>query len=359
MLELAEREKSILIGKTKEELSQWVQELGLPAFRGKQLAQWIYQRSVTEFSAMTDLPKAVREQLEAAAEISRTEIASELHSTDGVEKLLLKLHDDQIIETVMLPYEDRVSCCISTQVGCPMGCSFCATGQGGYTRNLTAGEMVEQVLIHQRLSQRRISHVVYMGMGEPLLNYENVIKSVHLLNDELGIGMRHVAISTVGIVPKIKELAKLRLQLTLAISLHAADDELRERIMRVSKKWSIADLMAACKEYIKFTGRKVTFEYLMLSEINDTEEQAKKLAKLVRGIQSVVNLIPFNYVDNELGYKRPSNDRIKAFRGYLENLGVNVTQRLERGQNIAGACGQLKGQHMAQKNDKTTSVSQK
>lgn len=295
---------------------------------------------------MTDLPICLRKELESKTVINSVRKVASQESKDGVIKLLVESGgDNHRFECVLLPYENRVSCCLSTQVGCAMGCAFCATGLGGYDRNLTAGEIVGQYLLLQKLSSRRISHVVYMGMGEPLHNYDAVLKSLHLFHEEIGLSYRHITLSTVGLVPQILRLAKERLPIHLAISLHSPFDSVRARIMPVAKRWSVRELLQACKEYVSITKRKITFEYLLMERINDTGEQAEALSELVRGIPCFVNLIPFNYVETESGFRRPSPERIKRFRMVLERRGVAVTQRVERGQDISAACGQLKGEH--------------
>ena len=294
---------------------------------------------------MNDLPKAFREQLTANYVVSPLQVADHKRSTDEVDKLLVHNGDGQVYECVLLPYRDRVSCCISSQVGCPMGCTFCATGLGGFDRNLTAAEIVGQYLLLQSISPKRISHVVFMGMGEPLLNYETVLKSLKILHDEVGLSYRHLTVSTVGLVPQIKELAKLKLPIHLALSLHSPFDDVRSSLMPVNNKWSVMETVSAMKQYQRATGRKVTIEYLLINEINDTPEQAEALAQLMAKTPSVINLIPFNYVDTERGFKRPSKERVRAFRNILERKNINVTERMERGHDIAAACGQLAGQH--------------
>lgn len=226
-----------------------------------------------------------------------------------------------------------------------MGCKFCATGLGGFDRNLTAGEIVGQYLLLQRLTEKRISHVVFMGMGEPLLNLKTVVKALKLLHDEVGLSYRHLTVSTVGIVPQIYELAKEKLPIHLALSLHSPLDEVRNNLMPVNHKWPVKEVVQAMKDYMRATGRKITIEYLLINELTDTPEQAVELARIIKGTPNVVNLIPFNWVDTGEGYSRPSNERVRAFRGILESKGVNVTQRVERGHEIAAACGQLAGMH--------------
>jgi len=337
--------KPSLVGMTRGELKEALASRSDASLRSKQLALHLYQRAADDFAQMADLPQALRDELAQTYNVQPLEVAAHKHSTDGVDKVLVHNGDHQVYECVLLPYKDRVSCCISSQVGCPMGCKFCATGLGGFDRNLTAGEIVGQYLLLQRLSERRVSHVVFMGMGEPLLNLKNVLTSLRLLHDEVGLSYRHLTISTVGLVPQIYELAKEKLPIHLALSLHSPLDEVRNRLMPVNHKWPVAEVMTAMKEYYRATGRKITIEYLLIKELTDTPEQAHELARLVKGTPSVVNLIPFNWVDTGEGFARPEAERVRAFRGILANKGVNVTQRVERGHDIAAACGQLAGQH--------------
>lgn len=336
----------VLVGCSTAQLRAWVSEhLGEPPYRGTQLAKWIYQKAATEFEQMTDLPAALRARLSEVALVSPNRISLTQRSQDGTVKCLLRLADENEVECVLLPYEDRVSVCLSTQVGCAMGCRFCATAQGGYTRNLTAGEIVDQLLHLQRLSERRISHVVLMGMGEPLLNLENVVAALRLVHEEVGISYRRITVSTVGIVPKIEALAAYDLPITLAISLHAPDDETRARIVPVNRKWGVDALIQAARDYFERTKRRVTFEYLLLREVNDTPWHAEQLAKRLWGVPCLVNLIPFNYVPTPEGFQRPEAARVRRFRAVLEAAGIEVTQRVERGHDIDAACGQLRGRH--------------
>ncbi len=358
------------------ELESLAQSLGAPAFRGRQIARWVYRRSARDIEEMSDLPKEFRAKLSESAVLYRAKILQESKSSDGTTKYLLEMADELTIESVFLPYEDRTSLCVSTQVGCAVGCAFCATGSprpleattgpsgmeldyiprhsegdgvqlhpqrsgGSFERDLSAGEIVDEVLTLQERGSRRITHVVYMGMGEPLLNYENVVKSVHLLNDEVGIGMRHITISTVGITPRIERLATENLQVTLAVSLHAPSDELRRKLIPISQKYPLKGLMAACRKYAESTGRRVTFEYLLIRDLNDQVQHAREVVGLLKGAVANVNLIPYNAVEG-LGMKRPSPATVRAFRETLEQEGVTVTQRMERGHSISAACGQLK-----------------
>ena len=330
-----------LFGLDSAELSQYFKKLGHSSFRGKQAADWLYKKSVRDIAQMTNIPAVVREQLAGDAVITRSEIIKESRAKDGTTKFLLKLADGETIESVLLPYSERTSVCVSTQVGCAAGCLFCATAECGFVRNLTAGEIVDQVLTLQERGGARVTHVVFMGMGEPLLNFDNLLKAIHLLNKEVGIGMRHITVSTVGITPVIQKLKELDLQITLAVSLHAPDDDLRHKIVPLSTKFILNELIAECKEYANSTKRRITFEYLMLAGVNDSVEQALALAKLLRGIMCHVNLIPYNEVAGK-EYRKPSKETITGFRQTLEEEGVEVTQRMERGQSVSAACGQLR-----------------
>lgn len=340
-----ETRKTPLIGLDRAELAELFADRKDAKMRAKQLAHHIYARAETDFDAMLDLPQEFREFLKANFRISPLEVATHRTSTDEVEKLLVHNGDNQVYECVLLPYKDRVSCCISSQVGCPMGCTFCATGLGGFDRNLTVGEIVGQYLLLQSISERRVSHVVFMGMGEPLLNLKSIRKVLRLMHDEIGLSYRHLTISTVGLVPQIYELAKDNLPIHLALSLHSPLDEVRDRLMPVNHKWPVKEVVQAMKDYQNTTGRKVTFEYLLIKEVNDTPEQAKALIPLLKGMPNVINLIPFNWVDTGQGFARPERERVRAFRRILEQAGLNVTERVERGHDIAAACGQLAGQH--------------
>lgn len=330
-----------LVGMSADELAAFAEELGQPAFRGRQIAAWLYRKGVVSVAEMTDLPAAFRSQLEEVAVIHRPRVLAVAKSHDGTAKFLLELEDGQSIEAVLLPYDERVSVCVSTQVGCAAGCMFCATAMGGLVRNLSAGEIVNEVLTLQKESPRRVSHVVYMGMGEPLLNYDNVLKSVRLLNQEVGVAMRHITISTVGIPQRIRRLAEEKLQLTLAVSLHAPNDMVRRRIIPLADRYPITDLMTACRYYADTTHRRITFEYLLIRDVNDSISLAYELVALLKGMLCNVNLIPYNAVEG-LALSRPTRSRVEAFRSVLEKGGITVTQRVERGHAISAACGQLR-----------------
>jgi len=345
--------KTSLLGLDTLELRALMQEAGEPAYRGGQLADWIYRHGARTCDEMSSLPATLRNRLAAKYEVGRSTVAAGQQGRDGTFKLLLKMQDGAAAETVGLPYADRFSCCLSTQVGCPIGCRFCASGQGGFVRNLGPGEIAEQVLTVNeavksgalQISSRSqaVDRVVIMGMGEPLLNYESVVKAVQLLNNEMGIGIRHIAISTVGIVPAILKLAKEQPQVTLAVSLHAPTDALRRSLIPGVTRWSIAEILAACREHVRSTGRRVTFEYCLLGGVNDGTGQAGELARIIKGLNCHVNLIRYNPVPG-LPFRAPAQAAISAFRTILEQAGIQVTQRLQRGADISAACGQLRRQ---------------
>ncbi len=338
---------SSLLGLNTEELCRLAQDEGVPQYRGRQLAEWIYRRYARRFAEMTDLPAALRTRLAEKYQVGRASLVTERRSRDGTVKLLLEMADGVRVETVGLPYEDRFSCCVSTQAGCTVGCLFCATGLSGFLRNLSAGEIVGQVLAVEDASENgpggraRLDHVTFMGMGEPLFNYDAFIKALHLLNVEKGIGARNLTVSTSGYVPGIFKLAQESLQITLAVSLHATSDELRRRLVPGMAKWTIRELIEAAREYVRQTGRRITFEYCLLAGENDRLEEARRLAQLLHGLNCHVNLIPYNKVP-ELALQASSGQQVKAFREVLVAAGIPVTQREEKGADIEAACGQLR-----------------
>ena len=328
---------------TLEELQSWMKENGESAFRAKQVISWIY-KGVKEFDEMKNIPVALREKLKENFLISLPTIVEVYESkVDDTKKMLLSLKDNNLIECVIMKYKHGNSICVSTQVGCRMGCKFCASTLGGRIRDLSAGEILSQVMVAQNYIGERISNIVLMGSGEPLDNFENVTKFLKLVNAEYGlnIGQRHITLSTCGIVPKIKELADLDLSITLAISLHAFSDEKRKVIMPIANKYSISEILDACKYYMDKTGRRITYEYSLVSGVNDGKEDAKSLAKLLKNMSCHVNLIPVNEIkENEL--KRPSKRTIEAFEEILKSQGIEVTVRREMGTDINAACGQLR-----------------
>jgi len=335
-------QRSPLFGKSRQELEALLVELGEPAYRGRQIARWLYNRGARSFAEMTDQPAGLRSKLAERCEVGRSTIVTRQTARDGTTKLLLRFADGAEIETVVLPYADRTSVCISSQVGCPVGCVFCATATMGFGRNLSAGEMVDQVLTAREQSPNgRLTHVVVMGMGEPMLNYPNLVRALRLMHDELGLSYRHLTVSTAGHVPGIRKLAAEGLPVTLALSLHAPTDELRAQLIPMSRKWGVSDVMEAVRDYADLTGRRVTLEYLLLARVNDEEEHARQLARLCQGLVSHVNLIPWNPADSFTRFEAPGRERVRRFRQVLEAQGITVTQRMERGGDIAAACGQL------------------
>jgi len=344
-----------LLGKNREDITRYLQDLGQPAYRGRQVYSWIYARQENSFFAMSDLPKSLRQTLDQNATVTFPMVIKHRVAKDGTRKLLLELEDMKRVESVLIPQNearDRYTICVSTQVGCPLGCRFCATGQAGYQRNLYGYEIVGQVLVGERELRKKqkskgedrfITNVVFMGMGEPLANYENVISSVRLINDYYGIniGQRHITISTAGIPDRIRELANEGLQTTLAVSLHAADDATRSRLMPINRRYNLQDVLEAVDYYTEKTGRRVTFEYILIKGENDGERDALNLARISRNRLVNVNLIPYNPVP-ELGFDRPPEAVVKRFYNLLSANGVNAVIREEHGTDIEAACGQLK-----------------
>jgi len=333
-----------------DELEDLVTDLGEASFRAKQIANWTYKKGVIDFDGMTNLNQELQDKLNEVAYISQLKEITRAESKDGTIKFLFELIDGKRIETVLMPYKDgRNSVCVSTQVGCGMGCNFCATGLQGLERNLTTGEIVGQVLTVQRLISKGefgnppITNIVFMGMGEPLANYDNLLSAINLLNDEKGlnISMRRMTISTCGLVPKIEKLADEQLQVVLAISLHAANDRLRSDMMPINEEYPLSELVGVCQYYIEKTNRRVTFEYALIDGVNNKPKDAKSLANLLSGLLCHVNLIPINPVD-ELELVRPDRRDIKRFKEVLSKSGIEATVRVERGKDIDAACGQLR-----------------
>lgn len=328
---------------TYEQLQAFVVQLGEKTFRAKQIFTWLY-RGVTSFAEMTDLSKPLRERLEAQAFINVLSIErKQVSRLDGTVKYLFRLMDGNFIESVVMRYKHGITICVSSQVGCRMGCGFCASTLGGLVRNLRASEIVDQIMNAQKDVGERISNIVMMGIGEPLDNYENVIKFLKNVNhkDGLNIGYRHISLSTCGVVDKINALAEENLPITLSVSLHAPLDGIRSSMMPVNRKWSVVQLMQACRDYIEVTGRRVSFEYAMVDGVNDTGECAMALAGLLRGMLCHVNLIPVNNV-RERTYHKSKKKSIEHFKRVLESRGIPVTVRRELGADIDAACGQLR-----------------
>ncbi|PLZ94788.1 23S rRNA (adenine(2503)-C(2))-methyltransferase RlmN [Fischerella thermalis CCMEE 5268] len=329
-----------LLGASVTELTAWVQQQGQPGYRGKQLHDWIYNKGVRSLADISVFPKKWRAEV-AEIPVGRSTIHYRSVAPDGTVKYLLKLADGFIIETVGIPTEKRLTVCVSTQVGCPMACDFCATGKGGYKRNLSRHEIVDQVLTVQEDFQQRVSNIVFMGMGEPLLNTDNVLAAIQSLNQDVGIGQRNITVSTVGIRDRIRQFAQNQLQVTLAVSLHAPNQTLREKLIPSARPYKIDDLLTECREYVEITGRRVSFEYILLAGVNDLPEHAAELAKRLRGFQSHVNLIPYNPI-SEVDYQRPNRDRIQAFVKVLKQHHIAVSVRYSRGLEADAACGQLR-----------------
>lgn len=329
------------------ELDALLKEWGEPRFRADQVRAWLYEHRVSSFDQMTNLPKALRARLIDHTTLGTLKVAAEQRSADGTLKRVYELSDGQLVESVLMPYaDDRRTACISSQAGCAMGCSFCATGQMGFARHLSATEIFEQAaMFAAELAERgeRLSNIVLMGMGEPLHNYDNVLSAVRRLNTDLGIGARRITLSTVGLVPQIRRLASEGVQLTLAISLHAANDEARGSFMPVNRKWPLAELIAAVRDYQQATRRRVTFEWALIAGQNDSEAQARELAHLLRGLICHVNLIPLNPTQ---GYEGTPTDPEQAARfvAVLERAGIPATVRVRRGIDIDAGCGQLKSE---------------
>ncbi len=325
------------------ELEALLAEMGQPRFRAAQLFKWL-QQGVEDFDEMTNIPKDLREKLRESCYIANVSIERRLVSKlDGTVKYLYKLFDGELIESVLMKYEHGYTVCISTQVGCRMGCSFCASGLCGLKRNLTASEMLSQIMMAAKDNGIRVSNVVMMGMGEPLDNFDNSVKFLELVSSDkgLGIGLRHISLSTSGVVSGIEKLKEYNLPITLSISLHAPNDEIRSSMMKVNKRWNIDALLKTCKEYQRVTTRRISFEYALIDGVNDSEKCADQLATRLKGIMCHVNLIPANPV-KENTFKKPDKNKIQKFRQLLESKGLNATVRRTLGADIEASCGQLR-----------------
>ena len=339
---MLQKVKTDLKSLTQLRMEEFLAELGKEKYRTRQILRWIYQRQVHDFAQMTDLSKAFRLQLAEKSYVSFWEPQTVEHSADGTEKYLFRLDDGETVEAVRIPMEDdRATLCVSTQAGCAMGCEFCMTGTFGLTRNLRVEEIVNQVCA--ALQRGPVNNIVMMGMGEPLHNLENVISALQILylDDGLGFGTRRVTLSTCGLVPEIRELAK-RIKVNLAVSLNATTDDLRSRLMPVNRRYPLAELLSACREFADRTRQRVTFEYILIGGLNDSLQDARRLVKLLHGIRCKVNLIPFNPHEGS-DLKSPEDATVKEFQSYLLQRDIVATLRASKGQDIAAACGQLKG----------------
>ena len=329
----------------QEELTAQLVAKGYPAFRAKQIREWL-DRGVTDFDRMSNLPKDLRQALAALYSVPGVTILRKLVSAiDGTVKYLFQLDDGETVESVLMQYKHGWSQCLSTQVGCKMGCTFCATGMGGFIRDLSAAEMIGQIEAAQQDTGVRVSSIVLMGMGEPLDNYEQVVRFLRMLGEEGGvhIGMRHISLSTCGVVPGIYRLMEEQIPLTLSISLHAPNDEIRSCSMPVNRRWPMDELLRACRDYIAATGRRISFEYAMIDGVNDSDAHAAELAERLRGMLCHVNLIPVNAVEGK-AQRRSSRERIRSFMEVLQKKGINATVRRTLGADINASCGQLRRQ---------------
>ena len=334
----------ILSGLSLAEIEKITDELHASKFRARQIHNWIYLKSVKNIDEMTDLSVKFREELKQVATVTDVKIKVKQVSSDGTIKYLIEYPDGECVETVLMRFDNRanLTACVSSQIGCAVNCSFCATGKRGFIRNLTYKEIIEQVLTIQRDTGLKVTNIVFMGQGEPMLNLDNVTKAMEIFNDNFQIGARRLTVSTSGIIPGINKLAENDMQSTLAISLHAPNHEIRRKLMPIEDKYNMTELKTALKRYVEKTGRRITIEYLLAKGLNDTPEAAKELAEYLSDIKCNVNLIPYNPTEKN-DYQRPSGNSIQRFKYLLEHSGKKVTVRLERGADIDAACGQLRG----------------
>lgn len=342
--------QSALVGYTRDELKALMEEWGEKPFRAQQLEKWLFQKIARRFEDMSDLSKALRQRLRDESLLSPHTILQTVHSQDGTSKFLIQLADGQSVECVIIVQDHHLTACLSSQVGCTVGCPFCATGLSGFRRHLSAAEIVDQYLIMQHAVQQgamrefsdheRISHIVFMGMGEPLLNYEPLMKSIEILNKQIGIGLRRITISTSGIIPKIERLMQEKRDYNLAISLHSVKPEVRDELVPINRKYTLSELLSAAKNYAEKTGRRVTFEYTMLKGYNASPEDARQLAKALKGIHCHINLIAYNPVDSP--FQAPPRSEIREFQKIVQDAGFPVTIRHNHGQDDMAACGQLR-----------------
>ncbi len=328
---------------TMDELKEWVQNVGQPAFRAKQIYQWFHVKLADGTDEMTNLPKNLRQLMDEQGIYGVSVVTRLISDEDGTNKFLFRLHDGNVIESVLMKYKHGNSVCISSQVGCRMGCRFCASTIGGLVRNLTASEMLSQIYSIQKITGERVSNVVVMGTGEPLDNFDNLVRFINMLTDQdgLNISQRNITVSSCGLVPEIKKLADLDLSITFALSLHAPNDEDRRELMPIANRYTIAEVLDACDYYFEKTGRRITFEYSLVKGQNDSTEKAKELAHLIKGRNCHVNLIPVNPI-KERSYERADNASIENFKNVLERNQITATVRRSMGRDIDAACGQLR-----------------
>ena len=341
-------EKKDIASYSFEELQEEMLAIGEKGFRSRQIYSWIHEKLVDDFEEMTNLPKTLRQKLESAYEIRRVEMEKrQISKIDGTNKFLFCLKDGNMVESVLMKYKHGNSVCISSQVGCRMGCRFCASTLDGLERNLTPSEMLRQVYQIQKITGERVSNIVIMGTGEPLDNYDNFLKFIHMVSDEhgLNISQRNITASTCGIVPNIRRLAEEKLQITLALSLHGSNQEKRRSLMPVANKYELHEVLEACDYYFEKTGRRITFEYSLVHGVNDTPEDAKELMGILKDRNCHLNLIPVNPI-KERDFKKPDKKSAENFKNKLEKNGINVTIRREMGSDIDGACGQLRRKTM-------------
>ena len=355
--------KPALLDCTEAQLGDFLRERGLPAYRARQILEWVYGKRAGSWSGMTNLPRSLREQLENELPLHIPVLVRQLGAEDSTRKFLFALEGGDRIESVLIPASpalyggasDRRTLCLSSQVGCAYGCKFCASGLDGWKRNLSTGEIVGQFLAAEAISGEKINNLVFMGMGEPLANYDALMRAVEIFNAPwgLGLGARHMTLSTSGLVPRIYDLARQSRQIRLAVSLHGATDEVRGQIMPVNRKYPLAELLEACAEYVHLKKQYLTFEYILIAGINDSPAQARDLVRICRRLRAKVNLIPYNEVEG-LDWTRPGEAAQDAFLAVLEGAGVPATLRREKGHDIAAACGQLRLQEQAQTGEKVS-----
>ena len=334
-----------------EEISEWMRSAGEPSYRDQQIVNWIYEKRARSFDQMLNLPQTLRMRLAETFDFAEMATVRALGSADTTRKFLFQLHDGNLIEAVLIPASpalygsdsDRRTLCISTQVGCAYGCKFCASGLDGWKRNLRADEIVEQIIAVERESREHVDNIVFMGMGEPFANYENLMRAIQIINAPwgIGIGARRITVSTSGLVPQIRKLADQPLQIRLAVSLHGATDEVRDRIMPVNRKYNLDMLFDACRYYTSRKKQRITFEYILIADVNDSEEQARELSKRAQEFEAKINLIPYNTVE-DLDWSRPTENQQERFLAVLRERGIAATLRREKGHDIAAACGQLR-----------------